>query len=179
MSKAFYDEQSGRVIIRGLKVKPGQNDFKFKNFTGEETDRNAKGSRNFCVVISEEDAASLKESLDKAGLFLNIKEYNGEYYFKIIFGTKFPPEVSKKKIMPNGRVFRTIIEEENYDKLQNALIAECDISCTPTFLAKRNTWTCYLNKFNFVPLVDPIEAEDMAIDAAEAEYPTEDEVPFD
>ena len=36
-----------------------------------------------------------------------------------------------------------------------------------------------INKFNFVPLVDPIEAEDMAIDAAEAEYPTEDEVPFD
>ena len=174
MSKAFYDEHSGRIIIRGLKVKPGHNDFKFKNFTGEETNTNSKGSRNFCVIISEEDAESLEAAMEKAGLYLNIKEYNGERYFKIILGTKFPPEISKKKTLPNGRVLRTII-----DKIQNALIADCDISCTPTFLAKRNTWTCYLNKFNYVPLVDPLEEEDEALDAAEAEYPVDDEVPFE
>ena len=177
MSKAFYHEPTGRIIIRGLKAMPGCMDFKFLNFAGEQTDSNSSGSRNFSVVISEEDKNAIEEALAKAGRHLNIKEYNGEYYFKIIFGQKYPPEVIKKNVLKSGRILRTVIPEEDLKNLDKTLMADAELSCSPTFLAKRNTWTCYLNKFNFVPLVDPLEEEEQ--DEAECEFPTEDEVPFD
>ena len=72
---------------------------------------------------------------------------------------------------------RTVIPEEDLKNLDKTLMADAELSCSPTFLAKRNTWTCYLNKFNFIPLVDPLEEEEQ--DEAECEFPTEDEVPFD
>ena len=177
MSKAFYHEPTGRIIIRGLKAMPGQMDFKFLNFAGEQTDSNSSGSRNFSVVISEEDKNAIEEAMAKAGRHLNIKEYNGEYYFKIIFGQKYPPEVIKKNVLKSGRILRTVIPEEDLKNLDKTLMADAELSCSPTFLAKRNTWTCYLNKFNFIPLVDPLEEEEQ--DEAECEFPTEDEVPFD
>ena len=178
MSKAFYHEPTGRVIIRGLKMMPGANDFKFKDFTGKATDQ-SNGTRNFCVVISEEDKNTIVEAADRAGKHINIKEYNGEFYFKVIFGKKFPPEVSIKKTLKSGKVLRTVMDEENFDDLQNALMADAELSCTPTFISRNNTWTCYLNKFNFVPLIDPLEEEELELDMADFEGPTEDEVPFD
>ena len=177
MSKAFYHEPTGRIIIRGLKAMPGTMDFKFLNFAGETNDNNANGTRNFSVIISEEDKNTIEEALAKAGRKLNIKEYNGEFYFKIIFGRKFPPEVIKKKVLKSGRLLKTVIPEEDLKFLDKTLMADAELSCTPTFLAKRNTWTCYLNKFNYTPLVDPLEEEEME---EELNFPVDDEeVPFE
>ena len=50
MSKAFYHEPTGRIIIRGLKAMPGCMDFKFLNFAGEKSDTNANGTRNFSEI---------------------------------------------------------------------------------------------------------------------------------
>lgn len=178
MSRVFFDEATGNVIVKGLKVKPGQMDLLFRNFSGKGTETNEAGKRNFCVKISEEDKIALEEKLQAAGLQLNIKEYNGEYHFKIIvrYGN-YPPTIIRKKALSDGRVFKTVIDEDNVGRLDKMLIADGQLSCSPSYISKYRQWSCYLNSFIFTPLVDPVQEE---IDALDSLYPTEeDEVPFE
>lgn len=178
MARVFFNEETGTVICKGIKVKPGQMDLMFKNFGGDKTDTNEAGKRNFCVKISDEDAAELQPKLEAAGLQLNIKEYNGDKYFKVIVSYRnFPPTIVRKKNMPDGTVNKTVLNESNLKSLDRMLIADGQFSCTPTYLSKYRTWACYLNNFIFLPLVDPVQEE---IDGLDNVYPTEDdEVPFD
>ena len=175
MSKAFFDENSGRIIVKGIKVKPGQMDMKFRNFKGAESDKNRAGSRNFCVVISEEDKDMLEAAIKKAGLQLTIKEYNGEYYFKVLVRyDNFPPVVKRVKYAPNGQPIITEITEDTVGMLDSLLIADASVSCAPTYVSKYKTWSCYLTTLSFTPLVDPIEEE-----LEEMSYGNAGEVPFE
>lgn len=165
MSRAFYDEPSGRIIIKGLKAKPGQMDLKFRNFSGKETDKNRAGSRNFCVVISEEDKNTIEAAVKRAGQEINIKEYDGEYYFKVLVSYyKVPPRIERVKYGTNGQAIRTQFDESSVGNLDNILIADASLSCSCSYVAKYKAWAVYLNTLSFTPLVDPIEEELDAID---------------
>ena len=177
MSKAFFDERSGRIIIKGIKIKPGQMDLKFRNFSGKETDKNRAGSRNFCVVISEEDKKTIEAAVKQAGMELNIKEWDGEYYFKILVSYyKVPPRVERVKYNSNGQAIKTAFDESNIGNLDNILIADASLSCSPSYVTKYKAWACYLNTLSFTPLVDPVEEE---LDAIDFGSPEEDECPFE
>lgn len=178
MSRVFFDEGTGNIIVKGIKVKPGQMDLLFRNFSGAKTNNNEQGKRNFCVKISEEDKIALEENLKAAGRELNIKEYNGEYHFKIIVRyDKYPPTIVRKKNLSDGRVIKTVLDEDNVGTLDRTLIADGLLSCSPSYIPTYRQWTCYLNSFIFTPLIDPVQEE---IDALDSVYPTEDdEVPFE
>ena len=180
MAKAFFNESTGSIIVKGIRVKPGAMDLMFRNFGGNKTDTNEAGKRNFCVKITPEDAEQLREELNKAGLQLNIKEWNGETYFKVVikFGN-YPPQIVRKKVYANGRIDKTVLDEDNVGSLDGMLIADGQFSCTPTYLSKYRTWACYLNSFIFTPLVDPVQEEIESLDMADFQHPEDDEVPFE
>lgn len=171
--KCFYDETTGKVIIRGAKVQPGAMDLIYRNFGGIKTDFNDAGNRNFCIKVTEEDV----EMLTNANI--NIKRTkDNEPYFKVnVRYSNVPPTVVRVKPTSDGHKIKTLVEEENVWTLDKALIADASISVSPYFSSKNRKWTCYLSSMMFTPLTDPIQEE---IDALDYEYPREeDECPFE
>lgn len=172
-AKVFKDETTGKIIVRGAKVVPGQMDLIYRNFAGTKTDYNDAGNRNFCIKVAEEDVETLLAAN------VNVKRTKDEEpYFKVnIRYENVPPTVVRVKPLSDGRKIKTVIEEENLKMLDKSLIAEASISISPFFSKKNRQWTCYLSSMLFTPLVDPIQEE---IDALDSVYPTEDdEVPFE
>lgn len=179
-TKVYFDEKSGKVIVRGIKVAPGSMDLKYKNFAGDATDTNEAGKQNFCVKISEEDAEKLQKDLEAHGLFINIKKDKyDDIYFKIVISHLVPPVITRMK---PGRTSPFAIDSSDHDMmktLDKCLIADGAISCSPCYLKKYSRWTCYLSSMWFIPFVDPVQED---IDNAECEYPTEEDldgVPFE
>lgn len=175
MSKVFYDENTNKVIVRGAKVVPGQMDLLYRNFAGNKTDYNDAGNRNFCIKVAEEDV----DTLLKANI--NVKRTKeDEPYFKVnVRYDNVPPTVARVKTLPNGQVIKTVIDEDNLKMLDRTFIAEATISASPYYSKKNKRWTCYLSAMMFTPLVDPVQEEIDALDAADCEFPRDDEVPFD
>lgn len=171
--KCFYDETTGKVIIRGAKVQPGAMDLIYRNFGGVKTDFNDAGNRNFCIKVTEEDV----EMLTNANINIKRTKEN-EPYFKVnVRYSNVPPTVVRLKPTSDGYKIRTVVEEENIWTLDKALIADASISVSPYFSTKNHKWTCYLSSMMFTPLTDPIQDE---IDALDYEYPREDdECPFE
>lgn len=171
--KTFVDETTGKIIVRGVKVVPGQMDLIYRNFAGLKTDYNEAGNRNFCIKVDEADVEDL------LGANINVKRNKDEEpYFKVnIRYENIPPTIVRVKSLEDGRKIKTVIEEDNLKMLDKALIAEATISVSPYYSKKNRRWTCYLSAMMFTPLVDPVQEE---IDALDSVYPTEeDEVPFD
>lgn len=171
--KCFYDETTGKVIIRGAKVMPGSMDLIFRNFAGKKTDFNDEGNRNFCIKVDEADVEVLADAN------INIKRTkDNEPYFKVnVRYSNVPPTIVRVKPTADGKKIKTVIEEENLWSLDKSLIADASISVSPYFSTKNRKWTCYLASMMFTPLTDPIQEE---IDALDYEYPREDdECPFE
>lgn len=183
MAKVFFHENTGAVIIRGIRVSPGNMDLMYRNFAGASSDKNTAGNRNFCVKISKDDAEDLMKKLEERKLHINIKETSdGEYFFKVnVRYDKYPPVIAKIKTTADGRKLKTALTEETVNILDKVLIADADISVSPCYLSKHRQWTVYLNTMKFTPLVDPIEEEIEEIDLADCVCPSEDdeEVPFE
>ena len=149
--KTFIDESTGKIIVRGVKVVPGQMDLIYRNFAGAKTDYNEAGNRNFCIKVDEADVEALLEAN------INIKV--------------------RVKPLADGRKLKTVLDEDSLKSLDKALIADASISVSPYFSKKNKRWTCYLASMMFTPLIDPIQEE---IDALDSVYPTEDdECPFE
>ena len=124
---------------------------------------------------TDEDKDMLEAAIKKAVLQLTIKEYNDEYYFKILVRyDNFPPVIKRVKYAPNGQPIITEITEDTVGMLDSLLITDCSLSCSPTYVAKYKTWSCYLSTLSFTPLVDPIEEE-----LDEMSYGGSGEVPFE
>ena len=171
--KTFIDESTGKIIVRGVKVVPGQMDLIYRNFAGAKTDYNDAGNRNFCIKVDEADV----EGLVNANI--NVKRNkDDEPYFKVnVRYDNVPPTVVRVKPLADGRKLKTVLDEDSLKSLDKALIADASISVSPYFSKKNKRWTCYLASMMFTPLIDPIQEE---IDALDSVYPTEDdEVPFE
>lgn len=171
-TKVYFDERTGKVVVRGITVAPGSMDLKYKHFAGDPTDTNEAGKQNFCVKISEEDAEKLQKDLEAHNLFLNIKKDKYEdTYFKIVIS-----DSATITRMKPGRTAPFAIDPKDTDMMRSidkALIADGAISCSPCYLKKYSRWTCYLSSMWFIPCVDPVQEE---IDAAEFEHPSEEDV---
>ena len=76
--KVFNDEATGKIIVRGVKVVPGQMDLFYRNFAGAKTDYNEAGNRNFCIKVDEADVDALLNAN------INIKRNkDDEPFFKV------------------------------------------------------------------------------------------------
>lgn len=103
----------------------------FRNFAGNEKQYNEKGDRNFCVVLSEEQALDLqadgwnvkrlkdREDQDTGDVIV------GDYYIKVTVGYKGrPPEI----VLITSRA-QTNVSEDMVETLDYVQIAEVDLIC--------------------------------------------------
>ena len=166
--KVFNDETTGKVVIRGVKVVPGQMDLIYRNFRGERTDYNDEGNRNFCIKVTEDDVPVLEQ----ANIIVK-RTKEDEPYFKVnVRYENVPPTVVRIKPLANGQKMKTVVDESVIGTLDRMLISDATISVSPYFSKKNKKWTCYLSAMMFTPLVDPVMEE---IDALDSVYPTEDD----
>lgn len=101
----------------------------FPNFTGEKTQFNAAGSRNFCVELSEDQARQLEA--DGWNVKMRKPREEGDdptYYMKvnIKYGGFKPPHVY---VIANGQ--KTELDEDTIGMLQYADIRSVDLSIRP------------------------------------------------
>lgn len=104
----------------------------FRNFSGEETQYNPKGNRNFCIFLEPEIAKQMEED-GWSIRYLKPKEPEDLPQpilpVKVAFGNH-PPTII---IISNGR--KTKLNEDNVGLLDWAEIAQCDVIVRPY------TWT--------------------------------------
>lgn len=93
--------------------------IKFRNFSGKETKYNRSGTRNFCVVIEDENTA---EQLIRDGWNIKTSEYNDEkeYYLQVAVNfNNIPPKIhlitSKNKVLLNEETAGTL----DYAEIKN------------------------------------------------------------
>lgn len=100
----------------------------FRNFSGEETQYNPKGNRNFCILLDDETAKRMEED-GWSIRYLQPKDPNELpqpiLSVKVAFGN-YPPTIV---IISNGR--KTKLNEENISMLDWAEIAQCDVIVRP------------------------------------------------
>lgn len=124
----FTRLNNGHLVFEGLDGR----DIIFKNFTGRESDFNALGSRNFNLIIRDEELA---QQLSEEGFNVKIRPPREEgddaiYHLKISVRyrkrdgslVKFPPRIT----IDNGRN-SVELGEDGCSDLDNLMINECDI----------------------------------------------------
>ena len=128
----------------------------FKNFAGKEATYNAKGIRNFCVVLDNEIAAQMK--LDGWNIrYLKSRDEDEDDQAYIQVTVRFdpiPPEITM--ISSRGR---TVLDEESVSTLDYAEMETVDLTISPYqyTVQGRTGVKAYLKKM-FVTLVeDPLE----------------------
>lgn len=105
----------------------------FRNFGGEEKPFNAKGIRNFCVVIPDEETA---EHLSQMGFNIKVREPKEEgdepFLFlkvKVRFDT-IPPKITMLTDNGHGGKKRTILTEDMVSILDYSDIEYVDVIIT-------------------------------------------------
>lgn len=100
----------------------------FRNFSGEETQYNPKGNRNFCIFLEPEIAKQMEED-GWSIRYLKPKEPEDLPQpilpVKVAFGN-YPPTII---IISNGR--KTKLNEDNVGLLDWAEIEQCDVIVRP------------------------------------------------
>lgn len=120
-------------------------DIKYRNFEGVQTEKNNAGQRNFVVRLTLEQA----NDLQKAGFYVKMskpdKDGNQYPYIKVNINmdSKWPPEF---EIYTNkGRVE---YGADNIKALDRATIVGADIECNSYMKAGGDHYTLYLRKFS-------------------------------
>lgn len=145
----------GNITIRNANL-PG----KMRNFTGKETQYNAEGSRNFCVLVDPE----LGERLAADGW--NVKylrplegEEVGAPYIQVTvkYGKGRPPRI----VAINGRGDRQELDEDLVEMLDWAEFANVDLIIRPYSwdINGKQGITAYLKTMFVTIAEDELEAE--------------------
>ena len=103
----------------------------FRNFSGEETQYNPKGNRNFCIFLEPEIAKQMEEDGWSIGI---LNQRNPEDLPQPILRSKWRSLITRPTIIiiSNGR--KTKLNEDNVGMLDWAEIAQCDVIVRPLYL---------------------------------------------
>lgn len=100
----------------------------FRNFSGEETQYNPAGRRNFAVILGEEDAQKLSaDGWNVKVLKPRDEEEEPESYIQVgVSFNAYPPKI----VVISGEN-KTIIDEASIGMLDWAEIIKCDLTIRP------------------------------------------------
>lgn len=100
----------------------------FRNFAGEKTQFNAKGDRNFAVIIPEEIVPDLKNDGWNVKQFKQREEGEPiEYYLQVaVRYDNFPPKI----FLVNGRK-KVLLNADTVEQLDYAEIVSSDLIISP------------------------------------------------
>ena len=108
---ATYDN----ITIEGAKIK-------YRNFSGREKEYNAKGRRNFCVILDDETA----ERLLRDGWNVKPDKYDGYTLQVAVEYKNFPP-----KIVQISGSNKVVLTEKQVGLLDDAEITNIDLKIRP------------------------------------------------
>ena len=118
------------IVIKNARLLPGG----FKNFSGRESDYNAKGIRNFCVVIDNPDSARALHEDGWNIRYLQPRDENEEPvpYLKVAVSfKKRPPKITV--ITQNGYLD---LDEERVGELDYLDYRDVALVITPSYWEK-------------------------------------------
>lgn len=153
----------------------------FRNFRGEESQYNAKGNRNFAIVIPDEETATrLQNDLNKFGVGWNVKirapKEEGETPFMYLpVKLKYTDRSKPRVYLESGRN-KVELDEETIGMLDDIDIVKCDLDIRPYDDEGRfgPFRTAYVQAMWVEQNVDRFAAR-----FAEEECPDDDYPPFD
>lgn len=165
--------------IKNIVIKDAR--LSFRNFAGRESMYNAKGTRNFGVIIDMEDAEELKEE----GWNIKIRKAKNDgeediAYLKVRvnYNGPYPPQVytitSKKK---------TLLTEKNIASLDSADIKLARLEIVPSVwkskINQAEGITAYLKVGYFEIVEDPFYDLYSKYDEPDGSVSPDDEIPFE
>lgn len=150
----------------------------FKNFTGRKTDYNREGDRNFCVILTDEEA----DELASKGWNVRVKEFDdGSRRNTLQLAVRYSIERFRPTVVmvtPKGDKFKkTHLDETTVAVLDSATIVSADVKVNPSPWANARGGSgikAYLMEGYFV--IEPDEFDEKYPDADEDEE--FDETPF-
>lgn len=134
--------------------------IKYRNFSGEERMYNAKGKRNFNLVLNEEQANMFRED----GFNVRMKQFdNGDTQYLLPVAVGFEIRPPKVVVIQNGH--KTELHEDTVGELDYADIDYIDLTIRPYHWAQggKTGVKAYLNSL-YVTLVPDRFAEKYADD---------------
>lgn len=101
----------------------------FRNFRGEETKYNRKGSKNFCVVIDDKKTADklAADGWNIRSLAPRVDDEDPCYYIQVAVSFEHTPP---KVVLISGRS-KTTLDEESVAAIDHAEIRNADLSIRP------------------------------------------------
>lgn len=121
---AYNENRRKNLFIRDAKLL-------FKNFSGEETQYNRRGDRNFSVLIDDPDQAELliREGWNLKPLRKKDEQEEQRYHLPVaVRYDNFPPQVTMRRAgRPNLEM-----DEDNIGQLDYADICNCHLTLNPS-----------------------------------------------
>lgn len=147
----------------------------FKNFSGKETKFNPAGRRNFAVVLDEDTARKLRDD----GWNVKIRpsrDDDDEVFCTMSVAVRFDNKPPKIFLIAGKK--KTELDEDSVSALDYAEIVNVDLVISPSRweVSDKSGIKAYLKSMYVTIEEDELAAKYSEYD--EADYPTEDDVPF-